>query len=92
MENLCFSCTGCNGHKFTRVEFPDPVSGELAPIFNPRRQVWRDHFNWSSEYMQIIGLTATGRATVEALQLNRQALQNFRRLLFEFGEHPTFRL
>jgi hypothetical protein len=33
-------------------------------------------------------VTAIGRATVEALQLNRQELVNLRRLLYAAGEHP----
>jgi hypothetical protein len=37
---------------------------------------------------QILGLTAIGRATVEALQLNRAALVNLRRVLVKAGEHP----
>lgn len=37
---------------------------------------------------QIIGLTPTGRATVEALRLNRPEVVNLRRLLFAHGEHP----
>jgi hypothetical protein len=33
-------------------------------------------------------VTATGRVTVETLQLNRQELVNLRRLLYAAGEHP----
>jgi hypothetical protein len=38
--------------------------------------------------MVIIGLTATGRAIVEALHLNRSELLNLRRMLRAVGEHP----
>jgi hypothetical protein len=34
------------------------------------------------------GLTATGRATISVLQLNRETLVNFRRILGAAGEHP----
>jgi len=36
----------------------------------------------------IIGLTPSGRATVEALDLNRSSLINLRRVLRASGEHP----
>jgi hypothetical protein len=34
------------------------------------------------------GLTPTGRASIEALHLNRLGLLNLRRLLYTIGEHP----
>ena len=60
----------------------------MVRLYNPRRQRWRDHFAWSSDFSVIIGLTATGRATVEALRLNREELVNLRRMLYTMGEHP----
>src|ERR1700727_3495699 len=79
-RNLALSCQGCNNHKYNRTEPPDPVSGTDAPLFNPRRQRWADHFAWSDDGTQILGLTPIGRATVEGLQLNREALVNLRRV------------
>jgi hypothetical protein len=38
--------------------------------------------------MLIIGLTPTGRATIEALHLNRANVVNLRRVLYALGEHP----
>lgn len=35
-----------------------------------------------------VGLTPTGRATVEALRLNRPGLITVRRALYAAGEHP----
>jgi hypothetical protein len=63
----------------------------LHPLFNPRQQKWGEHFNWSENFTRIIGLTPTGRATVVSLQLNREELLNFRRILFAAGEHPPVR-
>jgi hypothetical protein len=88
LDNLVLSCGGCNGHKYTKVEAFDPVSQTQAPLYHPRQQVWRDHFGWSTDYMQIIGLTAIGRATVEALKLNRPGVINMRKLLLMAGLHP----
>jgi 5-methylcytosine-specific restriction endonuclease McrA len=46
-ENLALSCQGCNNHKYNRVEAPDPVSGEPAPLYDPRHDRWAGHFAWS---------------------------------------------
>jgi hypothetical protein len=57
-------------------------------LFNPRGDKWATHFAWTDDATQILGLTAIGRATVEALELNREALINLRRVLVKAGEHP----
>jgi hypothetical protein len=88
LENLAFACQGCNNHKYTKTEARDPVTGALVLLFHPRTQRWRDHFVWSSDFTRILGVTPTGRATVEALFLNREGLVNLRRALYALGEHP----
>jgi hypothetical protein len=45
-------------------------------------------FTWSEDYTLILGLTPTGRATVELLQLNRLGNQNLRQVLYVIGYHP----
>lgn len=87
-ENLALACQGCNGHKHTKVGGRDPINKENVPLFHPRRQLWRDHFAWDHTGTLILGLTPTGRATVEALKLNREALVNLRRALRMLGNHP----
>jgi len=57
-------------------------------LYHPRRQKWTDHFAWSDDATLVIGLTPTGRATVEKLQLNRSGLVNLRRVLQAIGSHP----
>jgi hypothetical protein len=66
----------------------DPVTGATVPLFNPRRDLWRSHFAWSEGFLEVAGLTPVGRATVEALQLNREGLVNTRRVLYMVGRHP----
>ena len=87
-DNLAFACQGCNNHKYVRTSATDPVSGETVPLFHPRRDKWNRHFIWSHDFTRVVGLTPEGRATVEALQLNRLGLVNLRRALFRCGEHP----
>lgn len=88
LDNLALACQGCNNHKYTKVEGEDPVSGQVAPLFHPRRQRWSDHFRWSPDFSMVVGITPTGRATVEALRLNRSGVVNLRRVLYLAGEHP----
>jgi hypothetical protein len=46
----------------------DPDTQETAALFHPRRQRWTAHFAWKGAH--ITGLTATGRASIRALDLN----------------------
>jgi len=88
LDNLAFSCQGCNNYKFTCFEWPDPQNGEIVPIFHPRHQNWKGHFEWDESFTLIVPLTDIGRATIERLKLNREELIDLRRVLFASGEHP----
>jgi hypothetical protein len=87
-ENLAWSCFGCNGLKNVRTTGVDPGTGQTVALFHPRQEKWDSHFAWDADYIRVVGLTATGRATVDALQLNREALLNMRRVLRAAGLHP----
>ena len=86
-HNLAYAC-GCNLYKGSKTHARDPETGRRVPLFNPRRQRWTRHLSWSDDLLSIIGRTLTGRATVEALNLNRPELVNLRRVLIVAGEHP----
>lgn len=73
--NLALSCQGCNNLKFTAVDATDPVTLHRVALYHPRQDRWSDHFAWSSDYLEIIGITATGRATVERLPANCTAVR-----------------
>ena len=88
MSNLAFACQGCNGHKYTSMQAPDPLDGKVVSLFHPRQDDWADHFTWSVDYTRVVGVTPAGRATVEKLRLNRVELVNLRRVLRAQGEHP----
>jgi hypothetical protein len=92
LENLALSCSGCNNYKHDKIEAIDPVDGVLTPLFDPRRQRWRDHFTWSDDYCRIVGLTAIGRTTIATLQMNRLGLVNLRYALYLIRKHPPERI
>jgi len=68
--NLWLAYPLCNRYKADKIEAQDPVSGNTVPLFNPRNEDWPEHFRWSEDGLRIIGMTATGRATVSALHLS----------------------
>lgn len=88
LDNLAYACYGCNRKKSDKRTFPDPLSGQFVPIYNPRKDIWSTHFTWSADNQLVVGLTPTGRATVEGLQLNRESLLNLRRVLELVLLHP----
>ena len=88
LDNLAWSCPSCNGNKYTYTHAIDPKTGRRVPLFHPRRQQWKRHFQWRADFISIVGRTQTGRATVEALKMNRTTLINLRRILHIVGEHP----
>ncbi|AFZ58351.1 HNH endonuclease [Anabaena cylindrica FACHB-243] len=72
-SNLWLVCPICNRYKSDKVIGIDPETGEIVKLFNPRTQVWCEHFFWTEDGLQIVGKTPTGRATVKALHLSDDA-------------------
>ena len=86
--NLWLACRMCNSFKRTQVTARDPLDGRRVRLFNPRRQRWVRHFQWSEDGTLILGRTACGRATVLALQLNHVMAVMVRREWVAAGWHP----
>ncbi len=87
-ENLALACFHCNRRKSDKITGIDPASGDEVSLFNPRQDIWNEHFIWSMDGLRIIGLTATGRATVATLDLNRVWVMNIRVADQTVGRHP----
>ena len=88
LENLAWSCIGCNIFKSDKTEFLDTITQQFFPLFNPRIMNWIEHFIWDEALTSIIGKTAIGRVSIAAIQLNRRQLINLRRALIAIEEHP----
>lgn len=69
-SNLWLACPLCNGHKSDKTTGVDPETGKIVNLFNPRTQIWSEHFTWSDDGLRIIGKTPIGRVTVIALHLS----------------------
>ncbi len=85
-ENLALACVSCSLRKGARQQLEDSETGEVVYIFNPRQQRWNAHFAWNG--VEAIGLTAIGRATVQALDLNRSTMLTIRAEEELRGRHP----
>src|SRR5688572_21448400 len=68
LENLAVSCMVCNLRKASDLSSVDPATGAIVTLFNPRTQIWSEHFR--IEGLRIVGFTPEGRTTVQFLQLN----------------------
>jgi hypothetical protein len=69
-ENLWLACRECNAHKSKKIKAIDNLTGKTVKLFNPRKQIWREHFEFNQDFSEIIGKTPCGRATVKSLQIN----------------------
>jgi len=67
-SNLAWACPRCNAHKGPNLTTIDPKADEQVNLFNPRTDVWEEHFLVAN--CVITGLTAVGRGTVSLLQMN----------------------
>lgn len=79
--NLAWACADCNNAKGSDQGSYDTETGNFVLFFNPRTQTWEEHFEIEKGF--ISGKTATGRVTVQLLQMNRVDQIETRRLLIE---------
>lgn len=87
-HNLCLTCISCNHFKRDYRTGIDPATDQMMALFNPRTQIWREHFEWSEGWTRIIGLTPTGRATIQRLNMNRDLVIKARERWVKAGWHP----
>jgi hypothetical protein len=88
LENLVLACPGCNLRKAGRITAMDLGTGERVGLFHPILQLWSEHFRLNGCQGEL--LTAMGRATVEALNLNHTRRQRIREVEKAFGLYPPF--
>lgn len=81
--NLAYSCPHCNSHKLDNIAGLDQSSAEPVRSFNPRRDIWTEHFRWDGA--QLLGLTAIGRTTVMVLAVNNLERLRARQTLLAEG-------
>ncbi|MBX3084157.1 MAG: HNH endonuclease [Anaerolineae bacterium] len=85
-HNLALACLDCNRHKGSDFASFDPVTDQVALLYNPRKDNWSDHFALDGAYIK--ALTPQGRVTQFLLELNSEARIVDREVLIEAGEYP----
>lgn len=70
LDNLALACVSCSLRKGPRRAAADPDTGAEASLYDPRAQRWNEHLRLASDG-RLEGLTATGRATIALLKMNR---------------------
>jgi hypothetical protein len=88
MDNLCLSCASCNLSKARATTAVDPDTEQTVPLFNPRTQIWSEHFEWIANGTIVHGLTPTGRATIVRFRMNLTRIVEAREIWVRSGEHP----
>jgi hypothetical protein len=89
-NNLWLACPRCNLYKGSQTQGYDPETDGNVLLFNPRNQIWAEHFHWNDTKTQIISLTSTGRVTVATLQFNLEEAVAFRSFIVAAGWIPPF--
>jgi 5-methylcytosine-specific restriction endonuclease McrA len=87
-QNLWLACRLCNLYKSDKTHGRDPQTNHRVRLFNPRTQIWSQHFRWSKDGTEIIGRTVCGRATVGELNLNNPLAVNVRQNWASVGWFP----
>jgi len=86
-DNLALCCILCNKHKGSDLASIDPLSGNITPLFHPRRETWQSHFKLEADGA-LTSPTAEGRATIRLLQMNQPERAEERNLLLKSGLWP----
>ncbi len=85
-ENLAWGCWRCNRHKGTDFGSIDSETGSVTLFFNPRTQIWIEHF--SLDGTTIRPLTAEARVTLRIFRLNDAQRIEEQRELTEANLYP----
>jgi hypothetical protein len=94
IDNLALACRRCNERRYNYVAGFDLQTQAVVPLFNPRQQVWGEHFTWTADGRTIVGTTPVGRATCNRLDLNDEryseedSIRSTRGFWVQAGWHP----
>ena len=79
-SNLAWTCFTCNRSKSSDLSSIDIDTNKLVRLFNPRTDVWEEHFRLERDG-KIIALTDVGRVTEFLLKFNKPEHVEIRRTL-----------
>jgi len=86
--NLALACRSCNLRKGNRIRGVSSRFNAEVRFFNPRKDLWSEHFKVISESGEVLGITSVEEVTVEYLEMNSSAQVAARRLWIRLGLFP----
>lgn len=90
-SNLALACSDCNRRKGSDIGSIVPESGRFVRLYNPRADVWDEHFTFEERVLSIVPLSEIGTVTVRVLGLNDPHRLLERRFLHAAGRYPPHR-
>jgi len=88
-DNLAYACVLCNRNKGSDAGSILPQTGEFARFFNPRRDLWVDHFQLNGSI--ILPITDIGKVTTQILNFNDNCRILEGQALIEIGRYPPIK-
>ncbi|MEK6286950.1 MAG: HNH endonuclease signature motif containing protein [Acidobacteriota bacterium] len=85
--NLAYACSFCNRNKGSDIASLSGVAGELVRFFNPRIDLWSEHFRLEGSLIE--PLTSVGEATARILKFNESERVLERETLIAIGRYPS---
>lgn len=85
-DNLAYSCIFCNIQKGSDLGSINWRTGELVRFFNPRRDLWKEHFRLNEVVIQ--PQTGIGEVTVRIFDFNNNERIIERQALMAVGRFP----
>ena len=86
LENLAYACAFCNRHKGSDIGSVS-ASGAFSRFFNPRTDLWADHFRLDESIIK--PLTVIGEVTARILRFNHADQLLERRALNAVSRYPS---
>lgn len=87
LSNLAYACPHCNQNKGSDIAtFVDDENELITRFFNPRKDIWHDHFEVN--YGEILHKSVIGKATITILDFNQIERIMLRQALISIKKYP----
>jgi hypothetical protein len=83
-NNLALACHRCNLHKGPNLPGLDSQTGQVTPLFHPRKDRWSGHFVFNGP--RIEGISMTGRVAAQVLSMNDARRIEVMQDILEYGD------
>lgn len=88
-DNPAYACLFCNLHKGSDIGTFIPGTQTLIRFFNPRIDLWNEHFTLNADGVTLAALTEVGEATARIFRFNSPDRLEERQALRNVGRYPT---